>query len=117
MCVDFVGIARNVAGGIGRRIAKRARHLLRGRTTEGRAVYKAFGVLKDRQSPVELLYSYRDPGLEYFGYYFDTREDRIAGYPNVSVKKIPDADHNLTPQHARTIYIDALEQMALRFQG
>ncbi|PRD51722.1 hypothetical protein DEV92_11738 [Phyllobacterium myrsinacearum] len=115
--LDFAGIARNVAGGMGRRIAKRARHLLRGRTTEGRAVYKAFGVLKDRQIPVELLYSYRDPGLEYFGYYFDAREDRIAGYPNVSVKKIPDADHNLTPQHARTIYIDALERMALRFQG
>ena len=115
--LDFVGIARNVAGGMGRRIAKRARHLLRGRTTEGRAVYKAFGVLKERQSPVELLYSYRDPGLEYFGYYFDAREGRIAGYPNVSVKKIADADHNLTPQHARDIYIDALERMAVRFPG
>ncbi|QND50514.1 alpha/beta hydrolase (plasmid) [Phyllobacterium sp. 628] len=113
--LDFPGIARNVAGGIGRRIRGLARRLLRHRTTEGKAVYKAFAALKDRNVPVQLLYSYRDPGLEYFDFYFDEKDGKVSGYPNVSVEKIADADHNLTPEHARKAYIDALEQMARRF--
>ncbi len=38
----------------------------------------------------------------------------MQGFDNVSVTVIPDADHNLTPEHSREIYIDAIRSVALK---
>jgi len=81
---------------------------------EGRAVYSAFDELKQREVPLALVYAEKDIGREHFNFYFDQAGAKLQGFDNASVAIIPDADHNLTPEHSREIYIGAIRAMALR---
>lgn len=112
--LDIRAILRNLARGVIGRFRGLARKLLRGRTMEGRAVYSAFDELKQRGVPLALVYAEKDTGREYFNFYFDQTGNGVQGFDNVSVAIIPDADHNLTPEHSREIYIDAIRSLALR---
>jgi hypothetical protein len=60
-----------------------------------------------------LLYSENDAGLDHFNYYFDVSGRGLKAYPNVSFAIIPNADHNLSPEHARKIYLDKVMELAL----
>ncbi|MCX8999625.1 alpha/beta fold hydrolase [Rhizobiaceae bacterium BDR2-2] len=88
---------------------------LRHYTQEGRHVHTAFRALRKRSSEVTLVYSENDVGWEHFSSYFGKRGERLKDYPDVRLVVISNADHNLTPPHARKAYLDAVEQMALRF--
>ncbi|MBR7651502.1 alpha/beta fold hydrolase [Brucella oryzae] len=112
--LDIRVILRNLVRGVVGRFRGLARKLLRSRTVEGRAVYSAFDELKQRQVPLALVYAEKDTGREYFNFYFDQAGTRVQGFDNVSVTVIPDADHNLTPEHSREIYIDAIRSVALK---
>ncbi|KAB2669014.1 alpha/beta fold hydrolase [Ochrobactrum sp. LMG 5442] len=112
--LDIRAILRNLTRGVAGRIRGLARKLLRSRTAEGRAVYSAFDELKQREVPLALVYAEKDPGREHFNFYFDQAGSGVQGFDNVSVAIIPDADHNLTPEHSRKIYIDAIRSLALK---
>jgi hypothetical protein len=60
-----------------------------------------------------LLYSENDAGLDHFNYYFDVSGRGLAAYPNVSFSIMHNADHNLSPEHARKIYLDTVRELAL----
>lgn len=113
--VDLVAAIRNVIGGIATRLRNRVLHLFRGFLPEGRAIYGAFRKLSDRETPVCLLYSEHDLGLEQYYFYFGHDGAGLHRFPNVIPAIIADADHNLTPEHSREIYFNALRQMAFRF--
>ncbi len=112
--LDIRAILRNLTRGVARRIRGLARKFLRRRTEEGRAVYSAFGELKQREVPLALIYAEKDPGREHFNFYFDQAGTGVPGVDNVSVAVIPDADHNLTPEHSREVYINAIRSLALK---
>lgn len=111
--LDIRAILRNLMRGVGGRVRGLARKLLRRRTVEGRAIYSAFDELKLRQVPLTLIYAEKDSGREHFNFYFDQAGDKVQGFDNMKVAIIPDADHNLTPEHARRVYIDAIRSLAL----
>ena len=112
--LDIRAILRNLTRGVAGRIRGLARKLLRSRTVEGRAVYSAFDELKQREVPLALVYAEKDIGREHFNFYFDQMGTGLKGFDNASVAIIPDADHNLTPEHSREIYIDTIRAMTLR---
>ncbi|MBW6424421.1 alpha/beta hydrolase [Rhizobium sp. XQZ8] len=113
--VNLTAAMRNVIGGIGARVRNKVLHIFRGFMPEGRAIYSAFRTLNERGTPVCLLYSEHDLGIEQYDFYFGHDGAGLARFPNVLPAIIPDADHNLTPEHARDIYFNALRQMAFRF--
>lgn len=112
--VDVVSAVVNIGKAVAKRVAVKTARLFRRRSEEGRAVYSAFDTLKERGTALELLYSENDDGLAHFGYYFDTSGKGLMAYPNVAFRIIPDADHNLSPAHARQTYLDTVKAMALR---
>ncbi|WP_226951397.1 alpha/beta hydrolase family protein [Rhizobium terrae] len=113
--VDIAAASRNIVKGFGNRIRNRLLFVLRGVLPEGRAIYGAFRMLSRRGTPIALIYSENDLGLEQYDFYFGRDGSGLARFPNVSSTIIPHADHNLTPDHAREIYITALREMAFRF--
>jgi len=113
--VDVRAAVRNIAKGTGNRLLNRFLHAFRHVLPEGRAIYGAFRKLHQRGMPLSLIYSEGDLGLEQYGFYFGRDGSGLARFPNVSATIIRHADHNLTPDHARQIYLDALREMAFRF--
>ncbi|MDQ0138033.1 alpha/beta superfamily hydrolase [Neorhizobium galegae] len=113
--VNTVAAVRNIAKSVGNRIKGKVLHAFRGFLPEGRAIYGAFRTLHQRSTPISLIYSENDLGLEQYDFYFGHDGAGLARFPNVSPEIIPDADHNLTPEHARKVYLEALREMAFRF--
>jgi alpha-beta hydrolase superfamily lysophospholipase len=112
--VNTVVAVRNIARSVGNQTKGKILHAFRGFLPEGRAIYGAFRTLHQRGTPVSLIYSENDLGLEQYDFYFGHDGSGLARFPNVSPEIIPDADHNLTPEHARKVYLEALREMALR---
>jgi alpha/beta superfamily hydrolase len=113
--VDTIVAARNIARGLGNRAKHKILHAFRGFLPEGRAIYGAFRTLHQRGTSISLIYSENDLGLEQYDFYCGHDGSGLSRFPNVSAEIIPDADHNLTPEHARAVYLKALRQMAFRF--
>lgn len=113
--VNTVAAVRNIARSVGNQTKGKILHAFRGFLPEGRAIYGAFRTLYQRGVPVSLIYSENDLGLEQYDFYFGHDGSGLARFPNVSPEIIPDADHNLTPDHARKVYLEALREMAFRF--
>lgn len=113
--VDLRAAGSNIAKAVGKRMSHKITQIFRSFTAEGREIYGAFDRLKRRSTPISLIYSENDLGLEQYSFYFGHDGAGLARFPNVSVTIIPDADHNLTPDHARKAYLEALQQLASRF--
>lgn len=113
--VDLLAAVRNIGKGIGSRARSKVLRAFRAFLPEGRAIYGAFHTLHQRGMPVSLIYSENDIGVDQYSFYFGRDGSGLARFPNVSSTIIPDADHNLTPDHAREIYLDVLRKMAFRF--
>ncbi|ASP35831.1 alpha/beta fold hydrolase [Labrenzia sp. VG12] len=64
-------------------------------------LHRRLANLKNRGVPVCLLYSENDRGLSELDTWFGTNRKRLADYPNLSVRFLSDADHNVTPLPAR----------------
>jgi esterase/lipase len=113
--VNIIAAISNIAKGFGNRAKAKVLRAFRGFLPEGRVIYGAFRTLSQRGTPVALIYSENDLGLEQYDFYFGHDGSGLARFPNVSPEIIPDADHNLTPEHARAVYLEALREMAFRF--
>lgn len=111
--VDLPSAAINIAKAVGKQIGVRTARLFRSHNEFGRSVYAAFDTLKAQKTQVALLYSENDAGLDHFNYYFDVSGRGLKAYPNVSFAIMPNADHNLSPEHARKIYLDKVRELAL----
>ncbi|MCM2457080.1 alpha/beta fold hydrolase [Rhizobium sp. CG4] len=111
--VDLPSAAINIGKAVGKQIGVRTARLFRSHNEFGRSVYAAFDTLKAQKTKVALLYSENDAGLDHFNYYFDVSGRGLKAYPNVSFAIIPNADHNLSPEHARKIYLDKVRELAL----
>ncbi|WP_245422839.1 alpha/beta fold hydrolase [Neorhizobium huautlense] len=112
--VDLRAAIRNIAKALTKRLSHRMTHVFRDFTSEGREIYRAFDRLKRRGVQVSLIYSENDLGLDHYNFYFGRDGAGLARFPNVSATIIPDADHNLTPDHARDVYLQAVQQLAFR---
>lgn len=73
-----------------------------------------FHGLRKRHVAVSLIYSAHDIGLDQFRQHFGQKPDCLRDFPNARLTIIPDADHNLTPVHAREIYVGEISRMALQ---
>lgn len=111
--VDLLSAGINICKAIWKQVGVRTARLFRSHNEFGRSVYTAFDDLKARNTKVALLYSENDAGLDHFNYYFDVNGRGLVAYPNVSFSILPNADHNLSPEHARKIYLDKVKELAL----
>ena len=73
-----------------------------------------FHALSKRQVAMSLIYSAEDIGLEQFREHFGQKPDCLKAFPGARLTIIEDADHNLTPAHAREIYVGEIRNMALQ---
>lgn len=111
--VDLLSAGINICKAIWKQIGVRTARLFRSHNEFGRSVYAAFDELKASNTKVALLYSENDAGLDHFNYYFDVNGRGLAAYPNVSFSILQNADHNLSPEHARKAYLDKVKELAL----
>ncbi|MGI2035885.1 alpha/beta hydrolase [Rhizobium panacihumi] len=112
--VNVASALSHIGKSLWARIRNRALGAVRFWLPHGRSVQALFRHLHAENTPVALLYSENDYGLEEFDYYFGQGGGRLAGFDNVSVTMIPAADHNLTPPYARETYLSAVRHMALQ---
>lgn len=87
---------------------------LPGIKSQKRIIKTWFDTLHERKTPLKLIYSENDQGLQYFYEHFGTDGSGIKPYPNVTYTIVKNADHNLTPPHAREIYLQAIKDAALK---
>jgi len=81
---------------------------------ERAAVSGGFQTLQRRNVDFSLIYSAHDIGLEHFRQHFGQNGGGLKKFSDARLTIIPDANHNLTPPHAREIYLSEIEEMALR---
>lgn len=112
--VDVVSAGLNIVKATMKKLSTKTARLFRRGSEEGRAVYRAFDLLKAKGTAVNLLYSDNDDGLEHFRYYFDADGQGLSAYRNVSLTIIPDADHNLSTPEAKRTYMETVKSVALK---
>ncbi|WP_195909622.1 alpha/beta hydrolase [Rhizobium tubonense] len=78
------------------------------------AVIGGFQALVRRKVILSLIYSAHDIGLEHFWQHFGKNGGGLRSLPDVRLTIIPDSNHNLTTAQAREIYLNSIEEMALR---
>ena len=82
-------------------------------SAEHTAVMQRFALLSQRNVRMSLIYSEQDIGLEHFSLHFGRDGAGLSRFDNAHLVVIPNADHNLTPAHAREIYVREIKDMAL----
>lgn len=115
--IDVRRALANIAQAVSRKALAPLVLFIRHYTEEGRHVHAAFRTLARRGTRVTLVYSENDVGWEHFSSYFGQRGERLREYGNVQLAVIPNADHNLTPPHARAVYLDEVTSLALQFSS
>lgn len=113
--IDLGGALLNITRAVSRRLFAPLAIFSRRYTAEGRDVHAAFHAISSRGAKLRLVYSDTDPGLDQFAAYFGADGQHLRDYPGAAFSTIGDADHNLTPQHARQAYRDAIASLALSF--
>ena len=114
--IDLRRAAGNIGRQLSRRIALVAPSTLGRLTKDGRlrhAVHAAFRALAGRRVPMRLIYSEGDVGLERYRAYFGTDGSGMRTFPNVSVELVENADHNMSPPHARQLLRQSVLDAAL----
>lgn len=108
--------AVNIGKQLGRRAALMAPGLLGRLSKYGRlrhAVLSAFRALAERRTPVRLIYSGTDVGLERYHAYFGADGSGMTAFANVTVEIVPDADHNMSPPSAKALVQRRIVEAAL----
>jgi len=75
---------------------------------ERRAVRVAFTGLAKRKTPLVLLYSEHDVGLDHVYQHFGSDGAKLAHYPNVTMDILPETDHNFSPPAAQQRYFEEI---------
>ncbi len=114
--IDLGRAAANIGRHLGSRAAAAAPGLLGHLTKYGRlqrSVLSAFRTLAGRRTPVRLIYSETDVGLERYHAYFGADGSGLRAFANVSVEIVPEADHNMSPPAARALLQRRIVEAAL----
>lgn len=77
------------------------------------SVHDDFRQLAGRNTPVALIYSEADEGLESFRYHFGDDGAALSPYPTAEWHIVPDADHNFTFAASQLALSDIVESLAL----
>lgn len=115
--IDVRRAVANIAAVVSKKALQPLMLFIRHYTEEGRHVHAAFRTLARRSTKLTLVYSENDVGWEHFSSYFGQRGERLREYGNVQLAVIPNADHNLTPPHARLVYLDEVTGLARQFSS
>ncbi len=115
--IDVRRALTNIASVVSKKALQPLMLFLRHYTEEGRLVHAAFRTLARRATKMTLVYSESDVGWEHFSSYFGQRGERMGEYGNVQLVVIPNADHNLSPPHARAVYLDEVTALARQFSS
>lgn len=76
-----------------------------------RSVLAGFSKLKGQGTRLTFLYGERDVGLEELHLFFGRNGRGMKRFGNMTVSIVPDTDHNFSPKHARTAYLEAILSM------
>lgn len=115
--IDARSAVRNICSSLVGRMARLRQPLLDRfpfLSSEHGAVMSGFQALRSREVELSLIYSATDIGLEHFRLHFGNDGAGLGKFQNARLTIIPDADHNLTPAHARAIYVREIQNMALK---
>lgn len=118
--IDARSAARNIVTALARRAVRLGRPLLGTLpffAGEHEIVMNGFRALSKRNVDQTLIYSAHDIGLDHFREHFGEDGGGLAAIPGTRLVIIPDADHNLTPPHAREAYLREVREMGLRLGG
>jgi pimeloyl-ACP methyl ester carboxylesterase len=77
------------------------------------SVHDDFRQLAARNTPVALIYSEADEGLESFRYHFGQNGSQLSPYLTAEWHVVPDADHNFTLSGSREALSEIVETLAL----
>ncbi|WP_422374596.1 alpha/beta fold hydrolase [Roseibium sp.] len=102
--INLWSAARKVTTAFARKSDRVLAPVLRRLSTHHRlssVLHKRLGALKQRGVPVFLLYSENDRGVSELDTWFGDGRKRLKDYPNLTIRFLADADHNLTPFQAR----------------
>lgn len=106
----------NISRAIQRRMLAAAAPILKAipaLAREHRAVHGAFRALEERGVPFSLIYSEGDIGLDYFKLHFGPNGEKLKRYANVRHQIVAGADHNLSTDAARDLFLREITAMAL----
>lgn len=78
-----------------------------------RAVHSDIARLSQRPGKSCIVYSAGDPGIESMKVHFGEDGRKLAAYPNVECRILPDTDHNVTPRASREMLFTIVESTAL----
>ncbi len=116
--VDIPSAAINVGKAIGKRIAAKISPYVGSLSAANRhknSIVKAFDTLAERNVPLHLVYADNDVGLEQFKLTFGLDAASSPPTPNIAMTLVANADHNMTPAHARAVMIEEIRKLALEF--
>lgn len=115
--IDARSAARNIVTALARRAVRLGRPLLGTLpffAGEHETVMSGFRALARRNVDQTLIYSAHDIGLDHFHEHFGEDGAGLKAIAGARLVIIPDADHNLTPPHAREAYLREVKEMGLR---
>ncbi|MGG6895644.1 MULTISPECIES: alpha/beta fold hydrolase [Rhizobium] len=115
--IDAKSALRNLATVLGRRAVRSGRRLLGFFPFLAGAqgpVVNGFRTLSKRRVDMSLIYSAHDIGLDHLREQFGQDACGLKQFPDIRLTIIPEADHNLTPPSARSIYLSEVKKMGLR---
>lgn len=115
--IDARSAARNIVTALARRAVRLGRPLLDTLpffAGKHETVMSGFRALAKRNVEQTLIYSAYDIGLDHFHEHFGEDGAGLKAIAGARLVIIPDADHNLTPPHAREAYLREVREMGLR---
>ncbi|MFT4184169.1 MAG: alpha/beta hydrolase [Rhizobium sp.] len=115
--IDARSAARNIVTALARRAVRLGRPLLGTLpffAGKHETVMNGFRALARRNAGMTLIYSANDIGLDHFHEHFGEDGVGLKAIAGARLVIIPDADHNLTPPHAREAYLREVREMGLR---
>ena len=111
--VSYRAIAKFLAERMRRKIVSNGRDLLSNFlpvSPETRAVRQGFRELAQRGARVRMIYSAEDGGLDTIAAHAGWHARRLRRLPGFSFTILPDADHNITAEHAFEAYASLLKE-------
>ncbi|MBX9454947.1 MAG: alpha/beta fold hydrolase [Rhizobium sp.] len=118
--IDIPGVARGLGTQFIRRITQRLAPLvgsLSKSTRLRRECAAMMGEISGRGAALHFVCSERDASLEQVAFQFGGDFGGLGRYPDASLTTVPDADHNMTPQHAHDAVLEVIRDSIHRVEA
>jgi alpha-beta hydrolase superfamily lysophospholipase len=109
--VNISAALRNLTKSFMSRYHARSARLRKSSSEDGKSVFKMFDQLKQRNIPTQLLFSENDAGIDNLKQYFETVAHARRRYTNLAIDIVYNADHNLSSEASRGVYLEHLLHM------